>query len=436
MSRLVSKTSRCINCSLCINKIKSYSIEEANETMKSVLCSWTSPMPIKPDDKLCKECYQILESIEKGELPPPPMLGHMSVCFSCGISLLRCRYHNVTSDCPERQIINQYIMPHLVDRLTKVCLACWSAATRRVEKKSLQYSNTTSTYHVEIKVEKVTSDPETDTIECQEVVVKEEGQQDSIMTSNIHTEIKLEKDIIETDTVQIQEDSADEQTLNITQTVQLQTYTRAPNTARRCLFNNCKGKERFTVPDQLKEMMLCHYKIYIPPASKICAKHLAGNDFEHLEYECNEFTPTHIDDLLSILERANKRELDFENIYMIPPELCEYWFGMSACDFYTLLLEIPNLHNLIPSASKALSMFLLKLVRKDSIRILSELFLVSRNTVVRYISAVKICIAEELGLPDEEAEDDEIIHDYIKSYLQSNVKFKGISKNKNKLSFK
>ncbi|KAL4708815.1 hypothetical protein ACJJTC_011779 [Scirpophaga incertulas] len=81
--------------------------------------------------------------VNKGSPLPLPAFGHRSVCFSCGLSILRARSrsYNIKSDRPEWNIILRNVPPHLVSRLNRVCGACWMAAYREVRCQNQHDSN-------------------------------------------------------------------------------------------------------------------------------------------------------------------------------------------------------------------------------------------------------------------------------------------------------
>lgn len=62
------------------------------------------------DDILCIECFLLLQERISSNTPPSQIevslpLGHISVCFGCGISIASRRTHRVSQDCPQRPFI-------------------------------------------------------------------------------------------------------------------------------------------------------------------------------------------------------------------------------------------------------------------------------------------------------------------------------------------
>ncbi|KAJ8719174.1 hypothetical protein PYW07_016730 [Mythimna separata] len=136
---------RCVNCSLLIPRNHpQHSLQQASTTMITILRSWITPTELSSESVLCTECTAILQDrantfIDGVNPLPLPAFGHRSICFSCGLSILRAsRTHAVRSDRPERNIILRKVPLHLVSRLERVCNACWLAAYREVRRQNQQ----------------------------------------------------------------------------------------------------------------------------------------------------------------------------------------------------------------------------------------------------------------------------------------------------------
>ncbi|CAB3262362.1 unnamed protein product [Arctia plantaginis] len=124
---------RCVNCSLKVIHRRRHSLQDATEAMLNILSAWISPTPVSSDDVLCFECFQMLWHIPEGEPVPPPMFGHRSVCYGCGISILRARTHLLKHNFSVRNVIIGQMSPHLVPYLTRVCHTCWRSAGRKCQ---------------------------------------------------------------------------------------------------------------------------------------------------------------------------------------------------------------------------------------------------------------------------------------------------------------
>lgn len=160
-------------------------------------------------------------------------------------------------------------------------------------------------------------------------------------------------------------------------------------TRRTCLFPTCPNQERLLVPSTIKEMVLLHFKLYIPLHARICRFHIINNEWDTLENTSSEFTGFEMDNMLSIMEKAATRKIDFTNIRSLDPNLCHYWLGMDADQFEELLAFIPSLNEEVPSASVALSIFLIKLRTGDSNERLSTIFKMSRRNLERYMAKAR-----------------------------------------------
>lgn len=129
---------------------------------------------------------------------------------------------------------------------------------------------------------------------------------------------------------------------------------------------------------------LISYRLYIRTSARICNFHLNNDCWDQLETNHFDFTSTQMDDLLAI----SLNKINFSNVYSIPPQY--YWLGLTATEFNKLLLNITQLHEQVPDASVARSIYLTKLRTGDSNERLTGLFNMPRSTLVRYIKAKNI----------------------------------------------
>lgn len=90
-----------------------------------------------------------------------------------------------------------------------------------------------------------------------------------------------------------------------------------------------------------------------------------------------------------MLERLSTKQINFSNVHMIQPNLCHYWLGLNAVQFYELMINISQLHNEVPDASVALCIYLSKLRSGDSNERLGGLFNMPRSTLERYMNKVR-----------------------------------------------
>lgn len=179
-------------------------------------------------------------------------------------------------------------------------------------------------------------------------------------------------------------------------TIRSSTYKRAAATTRHCVFPDCSNVERLLVPRGLKEEVLNRLRIYIPPSARICNFHLYNDCWDQLQVNYSDFTGAQMDNLLDMLERTSLNRIDFSNVHTIPSHLCHYWLGLTATQFYDLLNNIPRLHETVPDASIALSIYLAKLRSGDSNERLSGLFNMPRTTLERNMNKARAIMTEQL----------------------------------------
>ncbi|XP_045457322.1 uncharacterized protein LOC123667471 [Melitaea cinxia] len=349
-------TRRCINCSMRLAHQRWRMVEDATEPMVNILRVWVSPTPVSSNSRICLECFGMLQQVPDGVPAQSPVSGHRNVCFACGISILRARTHLVHPDSPERNVIISWTFPHLVSHLNRVCTACWLAARRNVQKQTRQDANRPIEAFNE----------ETDNREPPHIPVTPPLPHISVP--------------------QRQE----------TARIISQTYSRVAATSRHCIFSGCENVERLLVPTGVKEMLLCRYRLYIPSSARVCRYHLENDCWEQLQSNIRDFTASQMDHMLNMMERINLRTLDFNNINMMPPNLCQYWLGVTAAQFHELLAEMPSLHNEVPSASVALSIYLAKLRTGDSNERLSSLFEMPRSTLERNMNKARNCMSQQM----------------------------------------
>ncbi|XP_045769271.1 uncharacterized protein LOC123870139 [Maniola jurtina] len=109
---------RCVNCSLSLApNLRRRPIEELDEQLLIILRSWITPTIVSSDDILCIECLVLLQ--ERGltnttpsQVEVSPALGHLNVCFGCGISIASRRTHQVSQDSPQRTFILRWTPAH------------------------------------------------------------------------------------------------------------------------------------------------------------------------------------------------------------------------------------------------------------------------------------------------------------------------------------
>lgn len=172
-------------------------------------------------------------------------------------------------------------------------------------------------------------------------------------------------------------------------------YRRAANTSGHCIFINCFENERLLVPCAIKDLLLYHYKFYVPSGARVCRHHLDHGSWNELTSQLRDFTGSQFDNIMTMMQRAANNRFDFSNIRMMPPYLCHYWLGFNADQFYDLLNSIPNLAEQVPNASIALCIYLVKVRTGDSNERLATLFNKPRTTLERWMSKARNCLMSD-----------------------------------------
>ncbi|KAJ0181193.1 hypothetical protein K1T71_003278 [Dendrolimus kikuchii] len=181
--------------------------------------------------------------------------------------------------------------------------------------------------------------------------------------------------------------------------ISVQGYSRAPNTARRCIFQNCRNMATQAVPLYVKFHLLHTKNFYIPPLARVCHLHLQRNDWEELNTQrvMHEFNNTHVLDIINLykwsLERRNL--LDFENINSVDGNELHFCTGVTKNQFNTVLQLTPSLHNGTESPALALGIYLTKIRTGEPDERLLTKFKMSRRTLERKIRLARECLSND-----------------------------------------
>lgn len=134
-------------------------------------------------------------------------------------------------------------------------------------------------------------------------------------------------------------------------------YSRAPNTANRCIFNECPSATRCRFPFGIKKFLLIHHYYYVPPNARVCEEHLRGNEWEELLDAPNlihEFDAVHIKEMFDIFRAALEQNgLDFENLMEMNAHELYFLIGFERQQFEQILEQTPSLSNRCHSPGKA-----------------------------------------------------------------------------------
>lgn len=175
-------------------------------------------------------------------------------------------------------------------------------------------------------------------------------------------------------------------------------YSRASNTARRCIFQNCRNIATHTLPLYVKFYLLHTMNFYIPPLARVCQSHLQRNDWEEVNNQRQmHFNGAHVLDMMNLykwgLERKN--ELDFENINSIDDNELHFWTGVTKDQFNTFLHLTPSLHNRTDRPATTFGIYLTKIRTGESDERLATKFRMSRRTLERKIRLARECLTQD-----------------------------------------
>ncbi|XP_045457339.1 uncharacterized protein LOC123667489 [Melitaea cinxia] len=181
--------------------------------------------------------------------------------------------------------------------------------------------------------------------------------------------------------------------------ISVQGYSRASNTARRCLFQTCRNIPTHILPLYVKFYVLHTMNFYIPPLARVCHSHLQRNDWEELttQGQMHQFNGTHVLDMMNLykwgLERRN--QLDFENINSIDDNELHFWTGITKNQFNTILQLTPSLHNRTDRPAATLGIYLTKIRTGEPDERLATKFQMSRRTLERKIRLARECLTQD-----------------------------------------
>ncbi|XP_045781841.1 uncharacterized protein LOC123878594 [Maniola jurtina] len=375
----------CINCSLSLRPfMRRIVLSEIPDNITNVLRNWTSPTPLTSDSILCHECFMLLQNALLPHGSQTPRVGHQSVCYACGVSILRSKSRRVPLDCFQRNIILQWIAPHQVTRMERVCCACWMAATRTVERQQLH-----DVQRLEIST---TPGPGEINISVPSLPVQ---NMNSTQTTSALSQDLSEQEINIPIPPPMPVQNSSQPTLRAPNKVYSNSYRRVAATPNHCLFSDCNNTERLLIPSVVKELLLCRYKIYVPLSARICNFHLNSNSWNELLAPYNDFTGHQMDNMLALMQRSAERKIDFTDITNLDAKMCHFWLGFTIEQLQELLLMLPSLSQQVPSACLALSIYLAKIRTGDSNERLSEFFNIPRSTLERYMNKVRNCLSQE-----------------------------------------
>lgn len=314
-------------------------------------------------------------------------LGHQSVCVWCGISISRRtgrRSRPLTDDHPERAYVAGIISPrqvnmyikylhfictsvyqntHLLKALFQIppngraCNACWQRA----------HSN----------IPQVIEPPR----ESQETSDNVESRSSSVAAPVSTFSSQIDMDIVQNENV----------------LVELEGYSRTPNSSNHCFVPDCTNSERLRVPIYIKKQILIDYKLYVSPNARVCEEHASVYNWELLtEYQfTTQFTQTHIVEMLDLLRKQTVKIIDFENVENMNNHICRYWTGLTVLNFLALLSCITSeLSNICKKPKTALGLYLMKIRTGEPIRRIASLMSMNKSAACSYMKKARHCLNE------------------------------------------
>ncbi|CAH0577742.1 unnamed protein product [Chrysodeixis includens] len=300
------KMSRCVNCALSlVDSQPRRQIGEATDAMVGILRSWITPATMLVEDVICQECYAILESaslnMSRG-LRVERAYGHQQVCFVCGCSMLRAQTHRVSIDSPEGDFIMSCIPTQQVHRLERVCLRCWTNASRSVRRQTQYDQNRLQQI---AHGEAVATQEDMDVHTSRHEVVS--GTSTPTREFSIPTPPPLPIQ-------QLHQDPIVSHQSKIISSI----YKRASASSRYCIFGSCRKTELLLVPSVIKEMLLLDYKVYVPNSARICSYHRNLGVWDELHFHLNDFTGSQMDAMMLIMDRGTRRRFGQMEIKLDP----------------------------------------------------------------------------------------------------------------------
>lgn len=180
--------------------------------------------------------------------------------------------------------------------------------------------------------------------------------------------------------------------------VNVEGITRAANTARRCMFDDCHDTHLRQIPNSIKVHLLSYYHFYIPNLARICQRHLLHTPLEDIPQNVtNRLTglnANYVADIINMYTLALEQRsyLDFENLNEISEEDIRFWTGQTRETFNRLLDEVPTLHRSSNTPRQDLAVYLCKLRTGEPNNRIASIFNLSRRTVDRKILRVRHCL--------------------------------------------
>ncbi|CAH2083256.1 unnamed protein product [Euphydryas editha] len=156
-SRVKPTRIMCVNCRLCVNKLRRYTALALDTPVTSIICSWVYPQIILEDDYVCEPCRDLaivtVNNNLQNEVPgneeagPSTIRDHKNVCLLCGCSILRRQSDKIFIESPNEMqqtiitIIESKLAPREITHSDRVCHACWLRTKREAVRMNNQDKN-------------------------------------------------------------------------------------------------------------------------------------------------------------------------------------------------------------------------------------------------------------------------------------------------------
>ncbi|XP_063395621.1 uncharacterized protein LOC134680420, partial [Cydia fagiglandana] len=180
-------------------------------------------------------------------------------------------------------------------------------------------------------------------------------------------------------------------------------YLRASNTARHCIFANCRNVVAHNVPQYAKFLLLHNHNFYIPELARVCNAHFMNNDWEDLlnNPAFENFNSAHVVGMMQLYKWGFERRghHDFENIEEIDENECQkefhFWTGVTKYHFNVILNQTPSLRDRSDRPATVLGMYLTKIRTGEPDERLATRFSISRRTLERNLAIARECLRDD-----------------------------------------